>query len=102
MVSSARRSIGNYYGPTFEFVLVDGNSTDGTQEWCNEQDDITLIQHEELLGAVKAFNDGAYAANGEYVILANDDIQFLNNTIFLGWMYMQQHPDCGISIKSSS
>jgi len=96
MVNSARRSIGNYYGPTFDFVLVDGNSTDGTQEWCNEQDDITLIQHKELLGAVKAFNDGAYAANGEYVILANDDIQFLNDTIFLGWIYMQQHPDCGI------
>lgn len=96
MVNSVRRSIGNYYGPTFEFILVDGSSTDGTQEWCNEQDDITLIQHKELLGAVKAFNDGAYAANGEYVILANDDIQFLDDTIFLGWMYMQQHPDCGI------
>ena len=96
MVQSARQSIGNYYGPTFEFVLVDGNSTDGTQEWCNEQGDITLIQHGELLGAVKAFNDGAYAASGEYVILANDDIQFLNDTIFLGWLYMQQHPDCGI------
>ncbi len=96
MVNSARQSIGNYYGPTFEFILADGGSTDGTQEWCNKQDDIILIQHEKLLGAVKAFNDGAYAASGEYVILANDDIQFLNDTIFLGWLYMQNHSDCGI------
>lgn len=96
MVQSARRSIGNIYGLEYEIVLVDGNSNDGTQEWCQIQSDIRLIQHEELLGAVKAFNDGAYAAIGQYVILANDDIEFLGNSIWLAYVYMLDHSDCGI------
>lgn len=96
MVNSARQSIGDFYGLEYEFVLVDGNSTDGTQDWTSSQPDIRLIQHASLLGAVQAFNDGAFAAKGDYIILANDDIEFLGETIYLGWNYMQQHPDCGI------
>jgi len=96
MVQSVKQSIDGIYGLRYEIVLVDGNSNDGTQEWCNEQDDIKLIQHQELLGAVKAFNDGAYAANGKYVILANDDIEFLGDSIWLAYVYMLEHLDCGI------
>ncbi len=96
MVTSVRTSIGDVYGLRCEIVLVDGNSQDGTQEWCQTQLDIKLIQHEELLGAVKAFNDGAYAATGQYVILANDDIEFLGNSIWLAYIYMLNYSDCGI------
>ncbi len=96
MVQSVRQSIVDIYGLEYEIVLVDGNSHDSTQEWCQAQPDIRLIQHEELLGAVKAFNDGAYAATGQYVILANDDIEFLDNSIWLAYVYMLEHSDCGI------
>ncbi len=97
MVQSARVSVlpPNITGLKYEFVLVDGGSTDGTIEWCHSQDDIRLIQHGELLGAVKAFNDGAYASRGKYVILANDDIEFVSDSIFTAYLYMEQHPDCG-------
>jgi glycosyltransferase involved in cell wall biosynthesis len=84
------------YGLEYEIVLVDGNSQDGTQEWCLGRSDIRLIQHDKLLGAVKAFNDGAYTAMGQYVILANDDIEFLDNSIWLAYVYMLEHSDCGI------
>ncbi len=96
MVQSIRGSITGIHGLRYEIVLVDGNSSDGTQEWCLGQSNIKLIQHEELLGAVKAFNDGAYAATGQYVILANDDIEFLGNSIWLAYVYMLEHLDCGI------
>lgn len=96
MIESARRSIGDFYGLKYEFVIVDGNSGDGTQEWCHQQADVRLIQHSRLLGAVKAFNDGAIAAHGEYVILGNDDIEFLDDTILRGYIHMQENPDCGI------
>lgn len=96
MVGSVRKSIGDFDGLTYEIVLVDGGSTDGTLEWCKEQPDIRLIEHGKLLGAVKAFNDGARAARGDYVILANDDIEFLEDTLLQGWIYMQQHPNCGV------
>lgn len=96
MVNSARESIKGNYGLEYEFVIVDGNSTDGTLDWCDSQPDIRLIRHLSLLGAVKAFNDGAGAAIGDYVILANDDIEFVGNSVLLAWVYMQEHNDCGI------
>ncbi len=96
MIESARQSFADCYGLKYEFVLVDGNSQDGTQEWCKMQSDVRLIQHDSLLGAVKAFNDGAYAATGQYVILANDDIEFLDDSILTAWLYMQEHKECGV------
>ncbi len=96
MVKSAKQSFANCHGLKYEFILVDGNSQDGTQQWCEDQPDITLIRHPELLGAVKAFNDGAFAATGEYVILANDDIEFLGQSVLNAWVYMQENKACGI------
>lgn len=94
MIESARQSRIN--GLTLEFWLVDGGSNDGTIEWCKTQSDIHLIEHGQLLGAVKAFNDGAFASTANYVILANDDIEFMGQSILTAFLYMQTHLDCGI------
>ncbi|MGH7273772.1 MAG: glycosyltransferase family 2 protein, partial [Nitrospiria bacterium] len=96
MVQSVRKSLLGTYGISYEVVLVDGGSTDGTIEWCKKQPDIRLIEHGQLLGAVKAFNDASFAAQGTYVILANDDVEFLDDSILQAWIYMQAHPACGI------
>jgi len=96
MVNSARHSFTNLYGLTHQLVIVDGGSQDGTLEWCQSQPDIYLIEHGKLLGAVKAFNDGASAAIGEYVVLGNDDIEFLPDSILVAFIYMQSNADCGI------
>lgn len=96
MVESARSSIAGIRGLTLEFSLADGGSSDGTIEWCRSQPDIRLIEHGQLFGAVKAFNDGAFAAMGQYCILANDDIEFIADSILLAYLYMQTHPDCGV------
>lgn len=96
MVESVRRAVGPYHGPSYEIVLVDGNSQDGTQDWIEAQPDTRLIRHASLLGAVRAFNDGAFAAVGQYVILANDDIEFLGDGILKAWLFMQVHSDCGV------
>lgn len=96
MVESIRQPLKDLVGLQYEIVLVDGGSTDGTLEWCRQQPDIRLIEHGQLLGAVKAFNDGGFAAIGEYVILANDDITFVGDSIWRAYVYMQKHSDCGI------
>lgn len=94
MVESVRQSI--CYGLSYEIVLVDGGSTDGTQDWADSQDDVVLIEQGELLGAVKAFNAGAYEARGYYVILANDDIEFIGLSITNAISYMEDNLKVGI------
>jgi hypothetical protein len=93
MVASVRQSI--LVGISYEIVLVDGGSTDGTIEWCKAQPDVVLIEQGELLGAIKAFNAGAYAAKGRYVVLANDDIEFINESLTIALRKMQDDPLLG-------
>lgn len=93
MVSSARAAIPASL--EHEFVVVDGGSDDGTLQWCKHQADIHLIEHGELRGAIKAFCDGAKAARGQYVVLANDDILFTPESILKAFVYLETTPTCG-------
>ena len=94
MVSSVRQSIG--MGVPYEIVIVDGGSEDGSIEWCKEQSDIVLIEQGELLGAIKAFNAGLYAARGRYCVVGNDDIVYLDETLVTAVAFMQDNPDVGV------
>jgi len=94
MVASARRSIG--VGIPYEFVLMDGYSTDGTPEWCKAQPDIVLLESDVNRGAIARFNDALRAARGTYCVIANDDITFYDETLLKALSFMQDHPDVGI------
>lgn len=96
MIESARKSVKGLFGLSLIFSIVDGGSQDGTIEWCKSQPDIHLIEHGKLLGAVKSFNDGAYSSDAEYIIMSNDDIEFVGDSVLISYLYMQTHPDCGI------
>ena len=89
MVESVRDTLPR--GIAYELVIVDGGSTDGTLEWLHEQTDVTTIEHGELLGAIKAFCDGAKAARGKYVVLANDDILFEKGALMAGIIHLEEH-----------
>jgi glycosyltransferase involved in cell wall biosynthesis len=93
-IESVRFSIG--IGLDYEIIIVDGGSTDGTQAWCKSQSDVVLIEQRELLGAIKAFNAGCNKAIGEYVIIANDDIEFIKYSILNAYSFMQDNPATGI------
>ena len=93
MIQSVRDNLPT--GITYEIVVVDGGSIDGTLEWVKTQDDIRLIAHGQLYGAIIAFSEGAYKARGKYVLLANDDIVFYPGSILRALVYMEQNLDCG-------
>jgi glycosyltransferase involved in cell wall biosynthesis len=93
MIDSARRNWPRHLG--LNFVVVDGGSTDGTLEWLAAQPDVLTIQHGKLLGAIKAFCDGAKAATGEYVVMANDDVVFHDYSLLRAVSHLEETPTCG-------
>jgi len=92
-ISSCRNNIPSYW--EYEFVICDAQSTDGTIEFLESQSDVTLIQHGELKGAIKAFNDCAKLAKGDYLLVGNDDVVIQPGSIINGMSFMLSRPDVG-------
>ena len=77
---------------SYEMIVVDGGSTDGTRRWLQEQSDLRIILEPRREGAVKAFNKGFRAARGEYVMWLNDDAYPLPGSVEAA-VEMIQRPD---------
>lgn len=93
MIQSARDQLPK--GINYEFVMVDGGSTDGTLEWLRVQSDVRLVEHGELRGAIPAFTEGAFLASGKYVCLANDDVAFRPGSLLRAIVHLESVPRCG-------
>lgn len=93
MIESARKSLPK--GIEYEFVVADGGSTDGTLSYLHGEPDCVVIEQGELLGAIKAFNAAGAAAKGGYLIVANDDIEFIDFTLARALAFAMDNPDVG-------
>lgn len=93
MIESVRAQLPRH--ARYEFIVVDGGSTDGTLAWLAQQPDVRLINHGELRGAIRAFCEGARAATGDYVLMANDDVSFWPFSIMRAIAYLEEHRTCG-------
>lgn len=61
---------------TYEIVIVDNNSTDGTKEWLKTQNNLKIIFNDENDGFPKGCNQGINASekNNDILLLNNDTI----------------------------
>ena len=86
--------------PDWELLLVDNASTDGTREFLAEYAERTprarLIQNDENLGFAAGNNRGLEAAEGEYLVILNNDTY-----VTRGWLpdlirHLRRDPKLGL------
>lgn len=93
MVTSVRATVP--VGVTYEIIVVGVQADELTASWCKAERDVRWIGQDGLHGAIRAFDEGARSAQGEYVILANDDIVFAKGAIPRALVHMERTPTCG-------
>jgi len=77
---------------SYELIVVDNHSTDGTAEWLREQKDMKVIQNEENLGFPAGCNQGIQAAmENNDIFLLNSDTVLLPGSLF--WLRMGLYED---------
>jgi N-acetylglucosaminyl-diphospho-decaprenol L-rhamnosyltransferase len=81
---------------SFDVVVVDNGSTDGSQEMLREKyPEVMLIQNDYNVGLGKASNQGIEATNGRYILLLNNDTLVNGPSLQAMFDLMDQTPDAG-------
>ena len=81
---------------TFDVIVVDNGSTDGSQQMLAEKyPDVTIIQNEGNVGLGKASNQGIEATNGRHVLLLNNDTIVNGPSLDMLVEFLDAHPEAG-------
>lgn len=82
----------------FEFIIIDDNSTDGSQDVIRSFKDprIRFIQNEKNLGLAQSLNRGLDEARGNYIARMDADDISKPNRLALQFEYLESHPGVGI------
>lgn len=87
-------------GVSWEIILVDNVSTDGTRQMLKEKfPKVTTIFNKENVGFGRANNQGIQASSGEYVLLLNSDTVVLHNALGKLLAFARQHPNAFVGGK---
>jgi len=87
----------NVKNVSFEIIVVDNGSTDGSVEMLREgYPQVKLIECKENLGFGKANNLAVSYCRGEYILLLNNDTIMLGSGIIDIVNFAISHPDAGI------
>ncbi len=82
---------------SFEVIVVDNGSTDGSREIVEKQyPSIRLVRLMRNLGFARACNEGIHCAEGECIVLLNNDVEVKTDWLRQLVEGMERHPECGM------
>lgn len=82
---------------SFEIVVVDNNSQDGTSEMIEQMfPQIKLIKNSENRGVAPARNQGIKITNGKYILILDADMELIENSIKQLFDFMEKTNECGL------
>jgi GT2 family glycosyltransferase len=82
---------------SFEVILVDNNSTDGTVEYVRKAfPSIRIIENKQTYGFAQNNNIGASHAQGNYILILNPDIILLPDAVDTLYNYLRRNESVGI------
>lgn len=85
-------------GFTFEIILIDNNSSDGTSEFIKSNyPTIILKTNDRNLGVAPARNQGLKLTKGNYILILDADMELVDNSIFKMFNFMLENEDCGLA-----
>lgn len=79
-------------GVSYEMIVVDNGSTDGTAEAMSGDERIVWLETGENLGFGKANNAGLEIAKGRYILFLNSDTLLVNNAVKMMYDFACQYP----------
>ncbi|MFA5928097.1 MAG: glycosyltransferase family 2 protein [Candidatus Margulisiibacteriota bacterium] len=84
-------------GTAPEVIVVDNNSADNTVAMLqNKFPEVKLILNKDNKGFAAANNQGIRIAQGEYVMLLNNDTVIINDALSKMITYLREHPKIGL------
>jgi glycosyltransferase involved in cell wall biosynthesis len=94
-ISLCSASIYDQQGVTYQHIIVDGKSNDGTVEWLNSNNQATIISEKDE-GMYEAINKGLQLSKGDYIAILNADEQYLKDTLLNVKAFFENNPKVDI------
>jgi len=85
-------------GPSFEVLVVDNNSADGTIDMLRQNfPQVRLIANSENFGFAKANNQAIKQAQGDFILLLNPDMQVFEDTLKNLLVWLKANPQAWVT-----